>query len=136
VNLTAVRNALAAQITSQTGLRAAGQAHDSVVVPAAVVVPGNPVITYGATMDGTVTASLVVLVLVSYAVSPAAQQALDAYLGVGGPGTSVPDAIAADPTLGGLVEWAVPVSVSSYGLVQWGGVDYLGARLAVSVGSA
>ena len=56
------------------------------------------------------------------------------FLGIGGEPDSIPAAIAADPTLGGLVQWCVPVSVSSYGLVQWAGVGHMGARLQVQAG--
>jgi hypothetical protein len=37
--------------------------------------------------------------------------------------------------MAGLVAWAEPVSVTSYGLVQWGAVDFWGASLAVTIGA-
>jgi hypothetical protein len=137
MDLTAIREALASQITGKTGLRAEGQARDSVSPPCAVVMPGNPLAVYGDTMDGAATINLAVMILVSDAPgAERSQSLLDAYLGIGaGEPGSVIEAIVADPSLGGTVQWCQPVTVSQYGRLTWGGVDYFGARLSVSVGS-
>lgn len=139
-DMTAVRNALAAQITGFTGLRCDGQARDQATPPCAVVLPGNPFITYGATMDEALTATLIVLLIISDAPPvEMTQRALDAYLGLdhgADPGgTSVPAAILTDTSLSGTVNWCEPVSVSNYGRVEYGGVGYFGARLNLSVGA-
>ena len=42
MDLTAVRNKLADNITLFTGLRAEGQARDTVSPPCAVIIPGQP----------------------------------------------------------------------------------------------
>ena len=52
-DLVAITNALAAQITQYTGLRALGQARDQITPPCAVVLPGRagPFLLYGTTMS-------------------------------------------------------------------------------------
>ena len=47
MDLTAIHNAVADAITKGTGLRADGQARDQVTPPCAVVLPGQPYLTYG-----------------------------------------------------------------------------------------
>lgn len=148
-DLAAIRNAIAANIAAATGLRADGLAHDTVTVPCAVVLPGSPYITYGVTMDGpvmggpvmgnAVNISLSVLVLVSDgAPADQTQQVLDAYLGVGqhaDVAVSVPDAIEADGTLAGLVDFIQAQTVTQYGRIEYGGITYFGARVNCIVGS-
>lgn len=105
-------------------------------MPCAVVLPGNPVITYGATMDGAATLNLAVVVLMSDgAPTEKVQRELDAYLGIGsGETASVAAAILHDPTLGRTVQFAEPVSVTNYGRLQWAGVTYFGAKVNVQCG--
>jgi hypothetical protein len=136
----AIRNALAAQITEFTGLRCDGQARDQVTPPCSVILPGNPFITYGATLDEAMTASLMVLIIVSDAAPvEKTQRALDAYLGLDhgqdGGQSSVPAAILADPSLSGTAEYCEPVSVSSYGRIEYAGVGYFGGRLNLTLGA-
>lgn len=136
-DLVAITNALAAQITAHTGLRALGQARDSVNPPCAVILPGQPFLTYGKTMDGTVDMNLIILVILSDGPPvEKTQRALDAYIGVGAnEASSIPNAILADPTLGGAVHFCEPVQAASYGRVEWAGVTYFGCRLDVTVGT-
>jgi hypothetical protein len=150
--LSSVRAALATQIADATGLADnSGYAPAQINPPCFVLLPGKPFATYNATMAGsagmgsymgapapTLTASptlinLVCLVLVSD--SPEFmdwQTNLENYLGFG-PYTStqlsVPWAIEADNTLGGVVEWCIPTSVGQYGLVEYNGITYAGAHL-------
>lgn len=137
-DLTSIRNALAAQISEFTGLRVDGQARDSVNPPCAVILPGNPLMAYGKTMDGTADMALLVLVIISDAAPvEKTQRALDAYLGLGtaiSVPASIPDAITADPSLGGVVHWAEPVSAGQYGRLEYSGVTYFGARVDVTLG--
>lgn len=136
-DLTTIRNALAAQITAQAGgLRVLAQARDQISPPIAVIIPREPLATYGDTMDGTLTLNLqVVLLLSDAAPSEKTQRALDAYLGIGsGEGQSIAGAIMKDNSLGGAVHWCIPVSVSSYGRVTYADVVYFGARINVQVG--
>ena len=142
-DLNAVRNALAAQIAAQTGLRAIGQVKGQVSPPIALVLPGIPVVVYGDTMsdqystEGAVTLNLAVLLLISDAApTEKVQRALDAYLGIGsGQAQSIPGAIMADPSLGGVVNWCVPQNVSTYGQFEYAAETYFGARINVQAGS-
>lgn len=138
MDLVAVRNNLAASITLYTGLRADGQARDSVSPPCAVIIPGQPFISYGDTMDGAVTVNLLVLLLISDAAPlEKTQRALDAYLGVDtnpAVGSSVPEAIEEDNTLGGTVHYIQAVTADNYGRVEYAGVTYFGARIRCLIG--
>jgi hypothetical protein len=141
-DLTVIRNALAAQITAQTGLRAQAQVRDQVSPPVALVLPGNPLITFGATMDGggmpeAVVLNLTIALLISDAApTEKVQRAIDAYLGIGaGETVSIAGAIMADNSLGGAVHWCIPVAVTSYGRIEFAAETYFGGRLNVSVGA-
>lgn len=138
-NLVAIRNALAASITLYTGLRTDGQARDQVTPPCAVILPREPFINYGDTMDGAVTINLMVLLIISDAAPvDSTQRALDTYLGVDqnpAIGSSVPEAIEEDNTLGGLVHYVQAVTAGSYGRIEYSGVTYFGARISVVIGA-
>lgn len=137
-DLGAVRTALANQITSVTGLRTLPEAKDQVSPPVAVILPGQPYVSYGATMDGAFTVNLRVLLVISDAApDEKVQRALDAYLGIGAGVTasSIPAAIMADPSLKGMVSFAEPMSITTYGRITYNGVGYFGARLDVQIGT-
>lgn len=136
-DLTVIRTALAAQLTAQTGLRASAQVKDQISPPMILVIPGNPLITFGDTMDGAVTLTVSVLLLLSDAApTEKVQRALDAYLGIApGSGLTIAGAIMADISLGGAVHWCVPTAVTSYGGVEWNAVTYFGARVNTNVGA-
>lgn len=137
-DIAVIRSALATRITASTGLRALPEARDQVNPPVAVILPGAPLVVYGATLDGAFTVNLRVLLLISDAApEEKVQRALDAYLGIGAGTTasSIPAAIMADTTLGGAVHFAEPMQVSQYNRVEYNGVLYLGARLEVSIGA-
>lgn len=136
-DFTTIRAALATQITARTGLRTQPDARDSVDPPVAIVLPGQPLVTYGATMDGTLDINLTVLLIISDAqTSERTQKTLDAYLGIGaGETQSIAGAIMADPSLGGAVHFCEPMTVSSYGRIDYSGVTYFGARVNVRAGA-
>lgn len=138
MNLTAVRNALADSITKYTGLRADGQARDSISPPCAVIIPSQPLINYADTMDGAVSVNLIVLLIISDAAPlEKTQRALDAYLGVDqdpAVGMSVPEAIEEDNRLGGLIHYIQAVTADNYGRIEYNGVGYFGARIKVLIG--
>lgn len=136
-DLNTIQNALAAQITAKTGLRTLAQARDQISPPIAVILPGTPLIVYGETTDGTLIINLNVLLIVSDA-SPSEKslRALDSYIGLGaGEVQSIPGAIMADNTLGGIVHWAMPINVSNVGRIEYAATPYWGCRLAVQVGT-
>jgi hypothetical protein len=137
-DLVKITNALAAQITEYTGLRALGQATDQITPPCAVVLPGQPFLTYGATMDEAFTLNLMVLVIISDAAPvEKTQRALDAYLGIGEDQepSSIPDAVLADTTLAGTVHFCEPQTASNYGRIEYAGVTYFGARINLQAGA-
>ncbi len=141
-DLTAIRTALATQIAACTGLRAMAQVKDQISPPIALVLPGNPVISYGTMMSGGgtpegVTINLAILLLISDAApTEMVQRALDAYLGLGsGEEQSIAGAIETDPTLGGVVNWCIPVSVTTYGRIEYAAENYFGAKLNTNVGT-
>lgn len=134
--LSDVRNALAAAIDNVPGLRATGQMSGEINPPVAVVVPApGPFISYSETFElNVVDIALEVVLLVSYADERAGQLLLDGYLSATGT-SSVRAAITADPTLGGVADYCVLETAADYGLIEWAGVQYLGARLAVTAGT-
>lgn len=138
-DLAAIRSALADRITAGTGLRTLPEARDQVSPPVAVILPAPAVVQYGATVDGAFTVNLVVLLLISDAApTEKVQRALDAYLGIGvhdSVPASIAGAIQDDPRLNGAVDFTIPVSASGYGRVDYAGVTYFGARIAVQVGA-
>lgn len=137
-DLTTIRDALATQIATHcSGLRTMPQARGSISPPVAVILPGSPLAKYGDTMDGTLTVTLHVLVIISDAATDErTQRALDAYLGIGtGETVSIPNAIMADPTLGGAVHYCEPTTVGSYGRIAYAGEEYFGARISVTIGT-
>jgi hypothetical protein len=88
--------------------------------------------------SGAVTFSLEILVLHSDASGiEREQRAVDAFLGVGpSESQSIPQAISADPSLGGAVEWCRAVGIASYGRVSANNMEYFGGRVAVEVGTS
>ena len=134
--LSDVRAALAAAVDNVPGLRATGSMAGEISPPVAVVVPARgPFITYGETMEaGVADYELEVILLVSYADERSGQLLLDGYLSATGP-NSVRAAVAADPSLGQVVDYAVVTVAQDYGLIDWAGVQYLGARLLVTAGT-
>ena len=135
-DLNTIQNALANVITTRTGLRTLAQARDQISPPIAVILPGNPLILFKDTMDGTVTISLSVLIVVSDAApSEKSIRALNQFLGVGsGESESIAGAIAADSTLGGNVHWTETISVSNYGRIEYAGVPFFGAKINCQLG--
>lgn len=61
-----------------------------------------------------------------------AQDDVDDYVSPDG-ASSVRAIIEADKTLGGAVEWAVPLGMSRYGEFVFAGVSYIGAQIDVEV---
>ncbi len=133
----AIRNALAAQVTAQTGLRCTARPGDTIVPPVAIVLPGEPFVRYGDTMDEAVTITMSLVLIISDA-APAdqTQQALDSYLGIGGTqGASIARAILADTSLAGTCEYCEPVTAGNYGRLEYAGQTYFGARINLTIGA-
>jgi hypothetical protein len=135
-NLKDVVDASVAQIvTGMVGTTIAGRtfgyAPDSINPPTAIVLPsqGSPV-TFGVTMDGKDAFNLTIKLLMGAADERSGQVELMGYLARSG-AASVFAAFAADPTLGGVVSYAIVTQVSNYGDVEWAGQIFFGADLDV-----
>lgn len=146
-DIAAVRAALANQITALTGLPCTPRMPDQINPPQAVLLPGAPYAKYGITLGGHMASlggtipvvtelNIVVCIFVTRASSvERAQQQVDQYLGFepSASVTSVPDALAQDPTLGGVVEWCEPLVVQAYGDIEIAGQTYFQGRLLCSI---
>lgn len=133
-SFTAVRKALAAFLTAQTGLRATANQQARVSPPMAVVLPmTGPVITYSVDMTGSANLTLRAMLIMSQADSASGMDLMDDYLATTGP-KSLWAAVQHDPTLGGVVEWAVVRQATGYGVINHGGIDYLGCSVIVDIG--
>lgn len=132
-NVKAIRVALAARLAT-TGLRTHATAPGQVNPPTVIILPNRPAIQYGITMDGETQVNLLAIVLLSAANDMTGQDLLDDYVSSSGT-KSIAAAIQADPTLGGAVEFAVPLQVSTYGLVEYAGQQYMGASFLIQCGA-
>lgn len=131
---TAICAAAASQLAAQTGITAYGYAPGQPNPPMIIVIPGNPVITYGVTLDGEVNMNLRIVALASAANDDTGQLAVNGYIATSGT-TSVPAAMLADPTLGATVEFAEVTTVTQYGLIDYSGQQYFGATFNCQVGA-
>lgn len=125
-----IRTALAAVLAGVPGLRAYDHLPGQVEPPAALVRPET--IDYEITTDGAIDLTLVVVVLVAGVHERTSQAALDAYLDHHGE-SSIVAAVAADPTLGDVVDAARVTGLRSWGQMDYAGVAYLAAELTVAV---
>lgn len=135
--LSDIRVALATQVAAQIpGLRATEEVPAAINPPCAVIGPNTGTFAeYEVTMgpdQAVVNWTLRVYLILSYVNVVTAQQQLDAYLSPVGD-QSVMQAVNADPTLGGVADFAVVARAQRYGLVNYNGVDYLGAEVLVDV---
>lgn len=131
----AVRQAVAAYLTSSIGLRATANRFGTVSPPMAVVAPQTgSLIRYSVTTDGETDYSLRAIILVSEGDSASGQDEMDAYLSPTG-ANSVYAAVQRDPTLGGAVSFAAVIEATGYGLMNWNGIDYLACSLILNIGT-
>ena len=136
--LAEIRAALAAQIEAAgTGLRVSTYAQGSISPPAAVVLPAQGTfIDYDVTFEpGVANYVMRVVLLVSEGSDRAATELLDSYLEPASP-VSIRAIIEADPTLGGVVDWANAKAAQRYGMLEWAGLQYLAAEVLVEIGGA
>ena len=59
---------------------------------------------------------------------------LDGYLAPAG-ASSVPAAILADPTLGGVCDFCIPTEAVFADTINWAGIDYMGAEIICRAGA-
>lgn len=133
VNLAAIRAALGQQLAAIPGLRIFTIAPDAPVFPCAVLVPGSPTVEYGLTLGGTqAKLTLYVRVFTGRLNERSAEALLDQFLAESGL-SSIPAAVAADPTLGGTVAYALVTRAERYGAWRIGDLDALGVQFVVEV---
>lgn len=131
----AVRQAVADYLTASTGLRATTNRFGQISPPMAVIVPQTgTLIRYSVTLDAETDYSLRAIILASAGDSTEGQDILDAYLSPTGT-QSVYAAVQADPTLGGKVSYAAVIEATAYGLMNFGGIDYLAVSLILNIGT-
>lgn len=124
-----VRNGIATRLSSITGLRVYDTVAGQVTPPCALVAIGSGF--YDTDFSSGLTVNWSVVLIISRADDPRAQDALDTYLGTASGGLAY--AFNADETLGGKVEscrligWSDPQSYSI------AGVDYVGVEVALEV---
>lgn len=121
--LDTIRDALKTSLATVTGMQAHARVPGQITPPAAVVAPEG--IEYDADFEHGATYRLPVQLLVQVGEWDSAQKQLDGF--AAHDGTAV---VAINATSS--IEARV-VSMDSYGLIQFAGVDYLGAQLIVEV---
>jgi len=153
--MSVVRNAMAAQIGDKINpfLRSMDYREDTLNPPVGIVVPPlrGAYVDYVSTLEGDdgflgnpaagVTLAshnfnLDYMILLAKAnTQDRVEENLDAWLGVENDGTavSVVAAVLADPTLGGVVDWCVPLTADSPGPITWAGLELFGTRIHFSL---
>jgi hypothetical protein len=135
-SVSTIRDGLKARLATIPGLYEYDIVPDDIVTPAAVVLPGDPLIVFDSTFArGSDEFNFLILVLVQYANERTAQDQLDGFLA--GSGTSsVKTAIeGGGGTLGGVVACVTVTAAGSYGAREYAGVQYLGVEFSVVVGA-
>lgn len=128
---TAARNGLKTRLETIDGVTGYARPTGTINVPAAVVVAG-PIVFDDAMARGSDMLSYTIVLLIADADSDLAQQQLDEYL-AGSGARSVKAAIEGEQTLGGVADWTHVRGVTSYGLIEYDGRQYVGARFPVEV---
>jgi hypothetical protein len=151
-NLKQVREALTSVISTKCGIDTRPYFPDTVTPPMVSFTPGSPPISFGSTMNEQLEVmgaplappspndyKLNAIVIVSRAVTETAQALLDELIDSGTNRDdgllSVPDALVLDSTLGGVVDWCLPMEVTAYGQVDIGGTPYFHAVISLSISS-
>jgi hypothetical protein len=127
-----VRTALAATITAATGLQCSAQ-RVQVNPPCGLVLPVTGTFArYQQTLDYQADYLMRLVVFASLANSESGQDIIDAAAATDGT-ESIPAAVRADPTLGGLAADAAVIEATGYGVMNVDGIDYLAAHFIVEV---
>ncbi len=128
-----IRQALAARIAGAAVIPRVHSVFPGQISPPAVVVRRQQT-TFDTTQDGQSDDRVFALVVfVQYAATEQAQEQLDAYISPSG-ANSIVAAVRADPTLGGVVDWAVVTEAGQDEVVTYNGADYLSSTLTVVTG--
>lgn len=127
----AIREGLATRLETISGLQVYARPPGSVVVPAAIVRRRQT--TYDVTFDGFDDTTWGVTVFVSFANVDAGTGSLDDYVSPSG-ALSVVAAVHADPTLGGVVDFARVATAEGEKVTNYAGIDYLSVDFVIEVG--
>ena len=129
--ITQIRDGIAINLQTISGLRTSAEVPDSPNPPQAVVQMGN--VSYDTAFQGGLTTySFIVSVIVARVTEGRAQERLDAYASTSG-ASSVKEAIESDRTLGGVVADVRVVEMTNVGAVLLGEATYIAADFAVTV---
>lgn len=131
-SLSSIRDGLATNLATISGLRTHATFPADISPPAAAVVPASPAILREAMARGVMRYRFKVTLVVSRASDRAGQDRLDAYLASTG-ADSVWVAIESDRTLGGAAHDTHVVECSNYGEMTWANTSYLAAEFEVEV---
>ena len=126
-----IREGLATRLETIAGLNVYRKAPGNITVPAAIVRRRET--RYDVTLDGADDTTFGITVFVSFANVEVGHEALDGYLDPAG-SSSVVAAIHAEPTLGGVVDFARVASAEGERITNYAGVDYLSVEFVVEVG--
>jgi hypothetical protein len=130
MSISLIRQALATNLATISGLRTAAEVPDLPNPPIAIVALRS--VTYdGAFNNGMTTYNFAVTVIVGRAAEREAQRRLDAYISTGA--SSVKSAVESDSTLGGNAYDCRVVSMDSVGSLSISDTTYLAADFTVSV---
>lgn len=130
-SLSSIREGLATRLGTIAGLNPYARPGGTILVPAAVVVPGT--IEFDETAGrGSDLLTFQVTLLVAESTVGLAQELLDPYL-AGSGASSIKAAVEGDETLAGAADWTRVLRVSAYGDIEYSGKVYLGARFDVEV---
>jgi hypothetical protein len=127
--LAEIRTALASAISTATGMQAYDSPPGSIEAPCSVI---RRLTTTLGTSTGSDDDLIGAIVLVQFTDNAAAQATLDAAV------ASVVAAVEADPTLGGVVDFAMPTTVGADGITEYppaSGLQYLSAEVTIQVGA-
>lgn len=132
-SIKALRQAIATNVATISGLRTASSIPEVINPPIAVIYPaGAPVEFHLASNNSTNQFNFEIMIIVGRADARNAQDELDQYISTTGAKSALL-AIELDRTLGGLAFDCVARRVSSYGSTEINNIEYLAATIQVDV---
>lgn len=130
MSIATIRDGLAANVATISGLRVAKEIPDNPNPPVAVIMLSN--VSYnGAMHNGLVTYNFVITIIVGKVAEREAQRKLDGYISTGA--GSLKAAVESDKSLGGSAYDVRVSEMTNVGTVSLGEVNYLAADFAVQV---
>lgn len=129
---TALANTLQTALPGPPQLRVSSVSVGTVNPPEGVIMPQPSQGLRFDTFDGGVTFAMRIALMVGIADNTSSQALLDSYLSTTGP-FSIAAALKANPRLGGAVEYCNMDGFRGYGMIDWGGVAYLGTQITLTI---